>query len=61
MMQSNGLIIVMANLPQIFSTVEYWFVEFRHNSISRYDAPRRLGKPQGAVTPENIAKIREIV
>lgn len=42
------------------STVKYWFAEFRRDRTTTTDAPRS-GRPNEAVTPENIKKIREIV
>ncbi|EFN87921.1 hypothetical protein EAI_06928, partial [Harpegnathos saltator] len=42
------------------STIKYWFAEFRRNRTSTNDAPRS-GRPNEAVTPENIQKISEIV
>lgn len=42
------------------TTVKYWFAEFRRDRTSTNDAPRS-GRPNEAVTPENIKKISEIV
>lgn len=43
-----------------YSTIKYWFVQFRRDRTTTTDAPRS-GRPHDAVTPRNIKKIREIV
>lgn len=48
------------NTVDVDATVKYWFAEFRSNRASTNDTPRS-GRPQKSVTPENNAKIREIV
>lgn len=42
------------------STIKYWFAEFRRDRTSTTDAPRS-GRPNEAVTPENIKKVTDLV